>query len=274
MTHAHDDQPIAVAAFYRFVSLATPAALAGALRAMPGVRGTIIVAEEGFNGTIAGARADVDAVLGLLRAEPGAGDFPVTRHVTDAQPFRRWKVKVKPEIVTMGEPGLDPAHNAGRHVDPAAWNALIADDDVILIDTRNAYEVGIGSFAGALDPETRSFGAFPAWFDAQAERWRAEGRQPRLAMFCTGGIRCEKSTAYARSRGFEEVYHLKGGILAYLAQIPEHDSQWRGDCFVFDERVSIGHGLDAGTQALCKPCGQPMPAGAVRCPGCGSVAGE
>lgn len=263
-----DRLPFAVAAFYRFVTLADPAALAEALRAMPDVRGTIIVAEEGFNGTIAGMPEAVEAVLARLRAVPGAGDFPVTRHTAAAQPFGRWKVKVKSEIVTMGAPGLDPARNAGRHVDPADWNALIAQEDVVLIDTRNAYEVGIGSFAGARDPGTRSFRAFPAWFDAQAETWRAQGRRPRLAMFCTGGIRCEKSTAYARSRGFEEVYHLKGGILAYLAQVPEERSQWRGDCFVFDERVSIGHGLTQGTRTLCPVCGQPLPANAEYCPGC------
>ncbi len=184
-----------------------------------------------------------------------------------AMPFARWKVKVKPEIVTMGVPGVDAAAGAGHHVAPADWNALIADPDTIVIDARNDYEVAIGSFAGALDPQTARFSDFPAWFDAQAERWRAEGRTPRIAMFCTGGIRCEKSTAFARSRGFGEVYHLKGGILAYLAEIEAPQSLWRGECFLFDDRVSITHGEQPGEAMLCEACGLPvMPGAAHDCP--------
>jgi UPF0176 protein len=268
---------VAIAAFYRFVAIAEPAELASEICAIGSegaVKGTIIVAHEGFNGTIAGEPAAVEAVLDRLRAVPNAGDFRVMRHQSGAVPFMRWKVKVKREIVTMGHGDLDPARNAGTHVAPADWNALIAQDDVVLIDTRNAYEVGIGSFENALDPGTRAFGEFPAWFDAKAEQWQAEGRTPRIAMFCTGGIRCEKSTAYARSRGFEEVYHLKGGILAYLDEVPEADSRWNGNCFIFDERVSLDHSLDAATVPLCPTCGQPVSAGAEACADHRSAAGE
>lgn len=161
-------------------------------------------------------------------------------------PFGRMKVKVKPEIVTMGVPDLDPAAKAGTHLDPQDWNALLAEPDLVLIDTRNSYEVGDGSFAGAIDPGTCSFREFPGWFDAQAERWAAEGRSPKIAMFCTGGIRCEKSTAYAKARGFDQVYHLKGGILRYLEDVPQAQSRWQGDCYVFDDRVAISHGLEMG----------------------------
>ena len=165
------------------------------------------------------------------------------------------KVKVKAEIVTLGAGDLDPASQAGRYLDPAEWNALIADPDTIVIDTRNAYEVAVGSFERAIDPGTRSFREFPAWFDRFAEQLREEGREPRIAMFCTGGIRCEKSTALVRSRGFEHVYHLRGGILRYLEEMPEEQSRWQGDCYVFDERVSVGHGLAPGNHVICRDCG-------------------
>ncbi len=258
------ETPVRVAAFYRFAAVADPQALAARLRALGaarGLRGSIIVAPEGANGTIAGAPDDLDALFALLRAEPGFAALAPREHMAPALPFARWKVKVKREIVTMGVP-VDAAGGAGTHVAPDAWNALVADPDTILIDTRNAYEVAIGSFAGAIDPGTASFGDFPAWFDAQAAQWRAQGRQPRIAMFCTGGIRCEKSTAYARAQGFDEVYHLKGGILGYLAEMAETESLWRGDCFLFDERVSITHGERPGAaRALCGACGQPLPAG-------------
>jgi UPF0176 protein len=270
--------PVAVAAFYRFVPIAEPKLLADALRATGNrgeVKGTIILAREGFNGTIAGDDSAVEAVLDQLRAVAGAGDFRVARHRAETVPFLRWKVKVKPEIVTMGMPDLDPASNAGTYVKPADWNALIRQEDVILIDTRNSYEFGIGSFAGAIDPQTRSFREFPDWLDAQAKTWADEGRTPRLAMFCTGGIRCEKSTALARARGFEDVYHLEGGILAYLDQVPQEDSLWQGECFIFDERISLTHDLEAGAQALCPACGQPLSAGTHDIgEGCTSTTGE
>jgi len=253
--------PVRVAAFYAFAPVADPHALAGDLRAFGATRalvGSIIVAHEGVNGTIAGAAGAVDALLERLRAEPGLAALAPRIHQAEALPFARWKVKVKPEIVTMGVAGIDPTTDAGTYVAPAEWNALIADPDTILIDARNDYEVALGRFAGAVDPGTASFGDFPAWFDARAEQWRREGRSPRIAMYCTGGIRCEKSTAFARSRGFDQVYHLKGGILAYLAEVEPRDSLWRGECFLFDERVSITHGERIGQAALCARCGQPI----------------
>jgi len=255
--------PIQVAAFYRFAAVPDPQALAARLRDMGnagGLRGSIIVAGEGANGTIAGAPEAVAALFDMLGAEPGFETISPRLHDAPAMPFARWKVKVKPEIVTLGV-AVDAAGSPGTHVAPADWNALIADPDTIVIDTRNDYEVAIGSFSGAVDPHTASFGDFPAWFDAQAALWRAEGRQPKIAMFCTGGIRCEKSTAYARAQGFDEVYHLKGGILAYLAEIEAADSLWRGECFLFDERISITHGEALGAATRCETCGQPIPPG-------------
>lgn len=252
---------VRVAAFYAFAPVADPTDLAGDLQmfgAAKGLVGSIIVAHEGVNGTIAGAPEVVDALLERLRAEPGLAALTPRIHQADVLPFARWKVKVKPEIVTMGVAGIDPAADAGAYVAPAEWNALIADPDTVLIDARNDYEVALGRFVGAVDPGTANFGDFPAWFDAQAEQWRAEGRSPRIAMYCTGGIRCEKSTAFARSRGFEDVYHLKGGILAYLAEVEARDSLWRGECFLFDERVSITHGERIGNAGLCTQCGQPI----------------
>ncbi|MBN8829799.1 MAG: rhodanese-related sulfurtransferase [Sphingomonadales bacterium] len=269
--------PVRVAAFYRFATLPDPEALAQALRAFGtahGLVGSIILAPEGMNGTIAGAPPAMDAALARLRAVPGFEALAPRLHDADALPFARWKVKVKREIVTMGVPDVDPTRDVGTYVKPGDWNALISDPDTILIDTRNDYEVAIGAFTGAIDPGTASFGDFPAWFDAQAQRWREEGRRPRIAMYCTGGIRCEKSTAFARARGFEEVYHLEGGILAYLAQIEEADSLWRGECFLFDERVSITHGERIGASRLCPRCGQPMPSSAapcIRCEGAGEL---
>lgn len=268
---------VRVAAFYCFAPVADPAGLADALRAFGlahGLVGSIIIAGEGANGTIAGAPNAIAAALDRLRAEPGFAALAPRLHDADALPFARWKVKVKPEIVTMGVAGVD-ARDPGIHVAPADWNALIADPDTILIDARNDYEVALGRFAGAIDPGTARFGDFPDWFDAQTAQWRREGRAPRIAMYCTGGIRCEKSTAFARARGFDEVYHLKGGILAYLAEVEARDSLWHGECFLFDERVSIGHGERIGDVALCGRCGQPIAPGTsasgADCPRCGEL---
>lgn len=254
--------PILVAALYRFAPFDAPAAIAADLRRLCAeldVRGTLILAGEGINGTVAGAGAAVHALIAHLRALPGCAELDVKFSTAATMPFGRMKVKVKPEIVTLGAGEIDPATQAGFHVEPSDWNALIADPDTILIDTRNAYEVAIGSFAGAIDPVTRSFREFPGWFDALADDIRADGRSPRIAMFCTGGIRCEKSTALARARGFEDVYHLKGGILRYLEEVPEAESLWSGDCFVFDERVAVTHGLAPGGHDLCRSCGAPFP---------------
>ncbi len=265
-----------VAAFYHFAPVADPASLKPPLALLCrelGVKGSILIAPEGLNGTIAGSRDGVEAVLAHLRALPG---FAVLEHKesgTAEMPFRRMKVRLKREIVTMGQPDVDPRAGTGHYVAPADWNALIDAPDVAVIDTRNAYEVGIGTFQGAVDPQTDSFGEFPAWW--QANRDRFEGK--RIAMFCTGGIRCEKSTNYLLGQGVDEVYHLRGGILKYLEEVPEADSRWQGECYVFDARVSVGHGLVQGSHALCHACGRPV-SGAdrqsplfeegVQCPAC------
>ncbi|WP_349306427.1 rhodanese-related sulfurtransferase [Sphingopyxis sp. Geo48] len=231
-----------VAAFYRFAPFDDPAALRQPLLdlcAARGVKGTLLLAREGVNGTIAGSEAGIAAVIAHIRALPGCAELDVKYSAAAAMPFQRLKVRLKKEIVTMKVPGVDPARDAGTYIDPADWNAVVDDPGTVVIDTRNAFEVGYGSFDGAIDPGTKSFGDFPDWWRANAERFAGK----RIAMFCTGGIRCEKSTAFLRSEGVEDVAHLKGGILAYLEQVPEADSRWHGSCFVFDERVSVGHGL-------------------------------
>ena len=250
--------PFTIAALYRFARFDDPQALAAGLRTLCvelETCGTLILAPEGINGTVAGSAAAIEALLAHLRALPGCADLDVKYAASHEAPFGRMKVKVKREIVTLGAGDLNPAEEAGRHLDPAEWNALIADPDTVVIDTRNAYEVAVGSFAGAIDPGTRSFRDFPAWFDTFAAGLRTEGREPRIAMFCTGGIRCEKSTALVRARGFDEVYHLRGGILRYLEEMPEAQSRWQGDCYVFDERVAVGHGLTPGSHVVCRDCG-------------------
>ncbi len=231
-----------VAALYRFAPFDDPAALRQPLLdlcAVQGVKGTLLLAREGVNGTIAGSEAGIAAVIAHIRALPGCAELDVKYSAAAAMPFQRLKVRLKKEIVTMKVSGVDPARDAGTYIDPADWNAVVDDLGTVVIDTRNAFEVGYGSFDGAIDPGTKSFGDFPGWWRANAERFAGK----RIAMFCTGGIRCEKSTAFLRSEGVEDVAHLKGGILAYLEQVPEADSRWHGSCFVFDERVSVGHGL-------------------------------
>lgn len=250
--------PFRVAALYQFTRFDDPAAIRAPLLALceqAGVKGTLLLAREGINGTIAGPEQGIASVLTHIRSLPGCAQIDVKYAAAASMPFLRLKVRVKREIVTMGEPGVDPTQTVGHYVDPADWNALIADPDVIVIDTRNDYEVAIGQFAGALDPKTTSFSDFPAWFRAH----RAEfGNAPKVAMYCTGGIRCEKSTAFLKSEGIEDVYHLKGGILSYLEHIPPEESLWRGECFVFDERVSVGHGLAPGDLELCRACRNPI----------------
>lgn len=231
-----------VAALYRFAPFDDPGALRQPLLdlcAAHGVKGTLLLAREGVNGTIAGTEDGIGAVIAHIRALPGCAELDVKYSAAAAMPFQRLKVRLKKEIVTMKVPGLDPAREAAPYIDPADWNALVDDPDTVVIDTRNDFEVGYGSFAGALNPHTKSFGDFPGWWRDHA----AELAGKRIAMFCTGGIRCEKSTAFLRSEGVEDVVHLKGGILAYLEQVPEADTRWHGSCFVFDERVSVGHGL-------------------------------
>ena len=246
-----------VAALYHFTRFRDPDALRAPLRAVceaGGVRGSLLVAREGINGTIAGPRAGIDAVLAHIRALPGCADLDWKESTASEPPFARMKVRLKREIVSMGVPGIDPKAAVGHYVRPADWNALISAPDVAVIDTRNDYEVAIGTFEGAENPGTSRFRDFPAWWQANKERFHNK----RIAMFCTGGIRCEKSTNYLIEDGVEAVYHLKGGILKYLEDVPEEESLWRGDCFVFDERVSVGHGLREGPHLLCRACRRPL----------------
>jgi len=249
------------AALYQFVDLPDFAALQQPLQATcdaHGVRGMLLLAPEGINGTIAGHPEGVNAVLAWLRSDVRLAALRHKEALGERMPFYRMRVRLKREIVSMGVPGLNPAAHAGTYVKPEDWNALIDDPDVVVIDTRNHYEIGIGSFARAVDPGTRSFTEFPAWVEQQSAPGGVLAGNPRVAMFCTGGIRCEKSTAYLKSRGFDDVFHLEGGILKYLETVPEEDSRWWGDCFVFDERVSVGHGLQPGHHQLCRSCRMPL----------------
>ncbi|MGB3408411.1 MAG: rhodanese-related sulfurtransferase [Jannaschia sp.] len=248
---------ITVAAFYRFAVFADPAALRAPLldRAQAeGIRGTILLASEGINGTVAGTAQGVGALLAHLRALPGCAGLEAKISHAETPPFGKLKVRIKREIVTMGQPDVDPLGGVGRYVPPAEWNAVMRDPETVVIDTRNAYEVEIGTFPGALDPGTEAFGEFPAWWEAHRESLAGK----RVAMFCTGGIRCEKSTAFLRQQGVEDVVHLQGGILKYLEEVPEADSLWQGTCFVFDDRVSVGHGLVPGDSLLCHACRKPL----------------
>ncbi|MCX5493229.1 rhodanese-related sulfurtransferase [Kaistia dalseonensis] len=235
-----------VAALYQFVSLPDHQALQAPLLELCsglGIKGTLLIAEEGINGTIAGTAEAIDGFLAALGSDPiyggrfGAMEIKFSGAVT--MPFKRLKVKLRDEIVTLGKPQVDPTRRVGTYVEPEDWNALISDPDVLLIDTRNRFEVEMGSFAGAVDPETRKFSQFPEF----VSRTLDPGKHKRVAMFCTGGIRCEKASSYLLAEGFEEVFHLKGGILKYLETVPEEESLWRGECFVFDERIALGHGL-------------------------------
>ena len=256
-----DNAPICVAALYRFATFDDPAVLRDPLLAVcmdNGIKGTLLLAKEGINGTIAGSHEGIARVLDHIRTLPGCAEIEVKFSGAVEMPFHRMKVRLKREIVTMGQGDLDPAANAGVYVDPQDWNALIADPDTIVIDTRNDYEVAVGQFEGAIDPGTPSFRDFPEWFRAERERLLGEGKQPKVAMYCTGGIRCEKSTAFLKAEGVAEVYHLNGGILKYLETVPEELSLWRGECFVFDQRVSVGHGLTLGSYGLCFACRRPV----------------
>ncbi len=242
-----------VCALYHFTRFPNPAALRGPLIdlcAAQGVKGSLLLAGEGVNGTIAGTRAGIDAVLAHLRALPGCADLECKESYAADMPFGRMKVRLKREIVTMGVPDVDPKARVGHYVSAQDWNALISAPDVAVIDTRNDYEYAIGTFEGAIDPQTRSFRDFPAWWQANKDRFHNK----RIAMFCTGGIRCEKSTNYLLSQGVEDVFHLKGGILKYLEDVPQDQSLWHGECFVFDGRVSVGHGLVPGQNESCGAC--------------------
>lgn len=272
--------PICVAALYQFTRFDDCAAIHSALLGIcrsHGIKGTLLLAREGINGTVAGTDAAIAELIAEIRTLPGCGAIDVKYARAAAMPFHRLKVRLKAEIVTMGQPDIDPLSKTGHYVAPQDWNALIAEPGTILIDTRNDYEVAIGTFTGAIDPKTASFRDFPAWFRAQRADLLGRGTPPKVAMFCTGGIRCEKSTAFLKAEGIDEVYHLQGGILKYLEEVPPEQSSWQGECFVFDARVAVGHGLSPGTHALCHACRRPVSsadqassryAEGVSCPAC------
>ena len=251
--------PVKVAALYRFCRLPDFRDLRQPILDFcrnHGIKGTLLLAHEGINGTVAGSDAAIDGLVGWLMERPEFQGMELKYSRAETMPFHRMKVRLKKEIVTMGVADVDPLNGTGAYVDPAGWNALISDPDTVIIDTRNDYEVALGTFRGAIDPKTETFREFPDWVARNHNL--LSGR--KVAMFCTGGIRCEKATAYVRSLGFDEVYHLKGGILQYLEDMPEEQSLWDGECFVFDERVSVGHGLEIGDATLCRACRHPLTA--------------
>ncbi|MFK7742537.1 MAG: rhodanese-related sulfurtransferase [Planctomycetota bacterium] len=244
-----------VAALYRFVDFSDYQAWQEPLQELcrdAGVKGTLLLAKEGINGTIAGSESGVRRVLDRLRQDARFADLQPKISRAAEMPFHRMKVRLKKEIVTMGVDGIDPNQLVGTYVDPLDWNAMLEDPGVTVIDTRNDYEVAIGSFAGARNPSLGSFREFPEWLKAEVQSGQ------KVAMFCTGGIRCEKSTAYLKQLGVGEVFHLAGGILKYLENVPEDESLWQGECFVFDERVAVKHGLAAGSYGLCRSCRYPI----------------
>lgn len=239
-----------VVTFYKFVRLPDFADKRDSLLShcqAQGVRGTILLAAEGINGTIAGSREGIDSVLSFLRFDPRLVDLEHKESNAEGTPFDRMKVRLKKEIVTLGLPEIDPLEQVGTYVNPQDWNALISDPEVIVIDTRNDYEVGIGTFKGAQNPQTASFRQFPDYVRSSLD----PTKHKKVALFCTGGIRCEKATSFMKAQGFSEVYHLKGGILKYLSEVPAQESLWQGECFVFDQRIALGHGLEAGTDEIC-----------------------
>ena len=253
--------PIVVAALYKFARFEDCDSLRAPLASIciqEHIRGTLLLAPEGINGTIAGTTAGIAAVVEHIRALPGCADLEVKFSSATEMPFHRMKVRLKREIVTMGEPCVLPGQNAGTYVAAEDWNALISDPETIVIDTRNDYEVAVGTFAGAINPQTLSFRDFPDWFRRERDNLLGKGTAMKVAMFCTGGIRCEKSTAFLSQEGVADVYHLKGGILKYLETVPEEQSLWLGECFVFDRRVTVGHGLAEGSYSLCYACRRPV----------------
>jgi len=252
-----NSSPYVVAALYRFARLPQFEALREPLLdqcVSLGIRGTLLLASEGVNGTVAGTREGIDLLLAYLKAIPELAQLDHKESFCDEMPFYRMKVKLKKEIVTMGVHGIDPQVTVGRYVEPKDWNALITDPDVLLVDTRNDYEVEIGTFKGAMDPNTTTFREFPEYVKTNLD----PQKQKKVAMFCTGGIRCEKATAYMIEQGFDEVFHLKGGILKYLEEVPEAESLWQGECFVFDNRVSVNHKLEKGDYDQCHGCRFPI----------------
>ena len=275
-TQPKNSEATVVAALYQFVRLDDYEALREPLLdacLAAGTRGTLLLAKEGINGTIAGSREGIDQVLAWLKRDPRLAGLEHKESYDDHIPFYRMKVKLKKEIVTMGVEGIDPNDTVGTYVAPGDWDAIISDPEVLLIDTRNDYEVGIGSFRGAVDPQTTTFREFPSYVRENVD----PKKQRKVAMFCTGGIRCEKASAFMLKEGFEEVYHLQGGILKYLEEVPEAESSWQGECFVFDNRVSVNHKLEKGVYDQCHGCRHPITEAdkesphyqkGVCCPGC------
>lgn len=252
-------ETLVVAALYHFAALPDYREIRARLLAVAeaaDIKGSLLLAEEGINGTISGTREGIDQVLNWLRADPRLAGLEHKESGSEGHPFYRLKIKLKKEIVTLGVPGVDPTRNVGTYVDPKDWNAIISDPDTIVLDTRNDYEVKIGTFKGALDPETRSFREFPAYVREHLD----PTRHKKVAMFCTGGIRCEKASSFMLNEGFDQVYHLKGGILKYLEQVPAEQSLWQGECFVFDHRVGVTHGLQEGDAEMCFGCRRPVTA--------------
>ncbi len=249
--------PQVVATFYKFVQLADYTEKRAPLLTYcqeKGIKGTILLAEEGINATISGSRQAIDALLSFLRSDPRLADLEPKECCAEGPPFERMKVRLKKEIVTLGLPEIAPERKVGAYVQPKDWNTLITDPDVLVIDTRNQFEVEIGSFQRAENPHTKSFREFPAYVRTHLD----PERHKKVALFCTGGIRCEKASSFLLEQGFQEVYHLQGGILKYLEEIPLEESLWQGECFVFDQRVAIDHSLAVGSYASCQACGNPI----------------
>jgi len=265
-----------VAALYQFAPLQDLPGLQARLEAAcaeNGICGTLLLAGEGINGTVAGSSRGIDALMAVIRAVPGLETPEYKESPAQEQPFHRMKVRIKKEIVTIGLPEVDPNETSGTYLSPAEWNAIVSDPETVVLDTRNDYEVKIGTFKNAVNPGTDTFRSFPDYVQKNLD----PKKNKKVAMFCTGGIRCEKASSYMKQAGFEEVYHLKGGILKYLEEVPESESLWQGECFVFDQRVAVRHGLAAGSYSLCPSCRHPVstadkrnPAYAegVSCPNC------
>jgi UPF0176 protein len=254
---SHSNEPLVICALYRFVRLDDFRALRAPLQTLldaQGIRGSLLLASEGINGTVAGTRAAIDALLDWLRSDPRLAALEYKESTGTRMPFLRARVKLRKEIVTLGVAGIDPNRVVGTYVEPGDWNALISDPEVLVVDTRNDYEVQVGTFRNAVNPHTASFREFPAFVQQQLD----QQRHRKVAMFCTGGIRCEKSTALLKHLGFDAVYHLKGGILKYLEQVPEAETLWEGECFVFDERVTVNHDLQPGSYRQCRACRMPL----------------
>jgi UPF0176 protein len=246
-----------IAALYHFSPISDLPSLQKSLRSKCEsleIKGTLLLAYEGINGTVAGSKSSIDQLLVFLGTLPEFSGLEWKLSQSSDEPFNKLKVRLKKEIVTMGQANVDPRGAVGQYVEAENWNDFINSDDVVVIDTRNDYEVAIGTFEGAINPETKSFRDFPAWWEKNKKRFENQ----RIAMFCTGGIRCEKSTSYLKGQGVEDVFHLKGGILKYLEKIPENESTWNGECFVFDGRVSVGHGLEVGPHQMCFGCRRPI----------------